>query len=65
MDFRGRPLTPELLEEAAEMMLKDHGGPDIELHHFKCPKITSGGVKACRCGAAPLEAIFEDALEET
>lgn len=47
------------------MMLKDHGGPDIELHHFKCPKITSGGVKACRCGAAPLEAIFEDALEET
>lgn len=60
---RGEPLTPELLEAAAERMRADHGAPAVEYHHPLCPKITSGGRLACRCGAAPLEALLEDDLE--
>jgi hypothetical protein len=56
-------LTPELLRDAADRMLADRGRPDIEMHHYRCPKITSNGTKACRCGGSPLEWIFEDELE--
>lgn len=34
----------------------------IELHNPRCPKWTTRGKRACRCGAAPTEAAFEDEL---
>ena len=53
-------LTPEVFVEICEKMLADHGGPRREYHSPTCPKILTQGERACRCGAAPTEAIFED-----
>jgi hypothetical protein len=58
----GRLMEEELVE-AAELAKKDFGRLGHEYHSPKCPKITTQGKKACRCGAAPLEAVFEDELE--
>jgi hypothetical protein len=63
ISLKQRPLTPELFHELSERMLADHGGgPPIEFHHPECPKILTKGERACRCGAAPTEWIFEEAL---
>jgi hypothetical protein len=59
----GRPLTREDLERAADLIRQNYGRVEPELHHPKCPKYLTQGKKACRCGACPEEAAFEDELE--
>jgi len=56
------PLTPEEFEELWERAMRP-SPPPIEVHHPRCPKILTRCRKACRCGAAPTEAIFEDELD--
>jgi hypothetical protein len=56
-----KPLTAEDFEKAYAALMAAEERPSIEYHHSRCPKITSGCVKACRCGTAPLEAALEDA----
>lgn len=62
ISFEQHPWTLEWFQEVSERILADHGGgPPHEFHDPKCPKLLTNGEKACRCGARPLEAIFEDA----
>lgn len=60
------PLTPKILQEAAELMKNKYGFPDseFEVHHPECPKFLTKGVKACRCGNDGVGWIFEDELEK-
>jgi hypothetical protein len=62
--FEHVPMTPERFREVSERMLAEHGEPEHEYHHPQCPKILTKGERACRCGAAPLEAVFEDELAD-
>lgn len=62
------PLTRERLERMwedyqARVASGFYDQPVPELHHPTCPKIVTGGKKACRCGTVPLEAILEDDME--
>jgi hypothetical protein len=59
----GGVLTRELFEQGLQAMLNWKPQPDIEYHDPCCPKWLTHGQKACRCGVAPLEAVFEDELE--
>ena len=57
-------LTPELFESMRKKMMEmPPPGPPMEYHNPRCPKWLTQGKKACRCGAAPMEGIFEDELE--
>lgn len=51
------------LISASERMLKSRARPHEEFHSPECPKWVTHGQRACRCGAAPTEGMFEDALE--
>ena len=64
MSYVSSHLTPENIARAAELIRNNYGEPEIEYHSPRCPKLLSEGKMACRCGACPLEAVFEDALEE-
>lgn len=61
--FIQKPLKEQFID-AAEAMSRNHGGPRHEFHNPRCPKLSTRGEKACRCGAEPLEAVFEDSLED-
>src|SRR5687768_8958060 len=59
------PLTAEKLERAIEnyrarVASGFYDQPEVELHHPQCPRWTTQGQKACRCGTNPLEALLED-----
>lgn len=47
---------------AVSMRIADVDRPMVELHNPRCPKWTSQGRRACRCGTALTEGVFEDAL---
>lgn len=62
-DVKPQCLTRALLEEAIEYERTRAQAPlPMEFHHPECPKLLTNGSKACRCGTAPLEAVFEDEL---
>ena len=69
-DFQSRislkqhPWTPEWFREVSDRILAEPYDirPPHEFHSPACPKWLTKGKKACRCGACPLEAIFEDAM---
>ncbi len=50
----------ENMRQAFEIIGRFRARPPIVYHHSTCPKILTQGTKACRCGAAPVEALFED-----
>ncbi len=54
--------TPDGIAEALRSRAERFEGPPVELHNPECPKLLSEGRRACRCGTAPLEAVFEDGL---
>lgn len=62
----GKPvgqITPdELLEALQRMYVGPEYVTELELHNPECPKWLWRGARACRCGVAPLEEIFEDEL---
>lgn len=59
-----RPLSREEFVALAERIANEtRPRVQVELHHPRCPKYLTRGEKACRCGTAPLEAAFEDALD--
>jgi hypothetical protein len=60
-----KPLTLEDIERAMQLVEERAPVPWEEIHHPRCPKITSRGERACRCGSAPTEAAFEDELAAT
>ena len=57
-----KPLTAEMIEKLAADLLKNHGRPQAEIHHPRCPAWLSRGLEACRCGTNPLEAALADDL---
>lgn len=61
----GVRLTWELMEEMLDRIVENGllwPQPQTEFHNPKCPKLLTGGEKACRCSTAPWEGVFEDEL---